>query len=1208
MNSGGSAVNATLQCNGNVIINNGGLITNNGAFNMANSTTFTINNGGTYNHNPRVNDTANETMFNRTGATNTFGISSNLIMNGWSSGATPLGQYAPAFGNITFSAGGVWDQDGTFAPNKIKGNVSITSGQINFDDGTGATTALTINGTVTTSATGGVVFAQGANRNLTLVTGAFTHNGSSLAAGMYTTYGTFNWTVNGNMSVSRDFTAVQGTGSNVATTVVQINGNLNISGGLFDFNRAVNAPLTLTVTGDISITGTPGWVRFIDANSGALNVTCTNVTIAGGSANNFYYGLGAPAGTGTSNWTIANNIDISGTHTTNFSSGTGSLTMGIGNDINVSSTSTSWPYFMNNGTSAATTAVTVARDINITGAGLLRGAFSNGIVTINVNRNINMLSSSDFSGQRRTTSTSATNFNIGGNLVVNNATANVNGTLSNGNFNLSVTGNITLTNGTIYGIDGGDGNATITTTNFTQSAGTSRFINGGQGNVNFTASGDWNHGGGQHIGISYALNGNYGTVTYSMNNLNHTAGSIIYHSTDITDGRTCSIAIAGNATFNLAAGGDFCIINNITSFTTNNAVYNFTVGGNLTVSGASGVLGTRWTNTGPDNVFITGNMTLSGALTTFAGGLPASMPNNTLDCRIGGNVSITGSASFLTQSSNNTSKIDLNLGTASVTWAQTTSGTVSLTNTNIKTGKTLTLTGNKMGDLQTGRTATVETGAILWCSNFPVTGTGMFNLSSGAKIGSGSAAGLTSTGAPGNVQVTGTRTYNSNATYEYYEGLTPQSTGNFITTTTSATYPTQVTNLIINKTLPTNIVNLTNTTDMVNNGTLTLTSGVLTTSFTAATAPWIRIPNNSTTVSPVGGSANSYVKGYIRKTGNGAFIFPTGNAGKWRRIEANSLSASTEFEARYISSPYANVTTMSATPVTVLDHVSKIEHWMLNKPLGADAATAKVKLYWEDASMSGILKFDSLAVGRWNGTGWENTNCYVSCPGNWTSSTVQRTYTGSATGTGAGTIQSNTVSTFSPFTFASVGFAPLNPLPISLLTFDAKYNGKNVDLTWITTSEVNNDFFTVEKSYDLKNYETVGSVRGNGNSSITIKYDLIDNNPQGGITYYRLKQTDYDGNFEYFKPVSVFIKSVSDDFTIHPNPTKGVSAISFSSVYEGNQTVYIFDVTGRKIYEKQFEMVKGTNKVSLDTQVLSKGMYFIRLANRDDINVKLTKE
>jgi hypothetical protein len=379
---------------------------------------------------------------------------------------------------------------------------------------------------------------------------------------------------------------------------------------------------------------------------------------------------------------------------------------------------------------------------------------------------------------------------------------------------------------------------------------------------------------------------------------------------------------------------------------------------------------------------------------------------------------------------------------------------------------------------------------------------------------------------------------------------------------------------------------------MINNGTLTLTKGILQTSYTAATAPWIRIPNNTTTVSPSGGSANSYVDGYIRKTGNGSFIFPTGNSGYYRRIEISAPSASTEFEARYIRSAYSNTTSMSATP-TVLNHVSLVEYWMLSKPLGADAATAKVKLYWENASQSGILKFDSLAVARWNGSSWENTNCYTGCPANWTSSTTQRTYTGSATGSGAGTIQSNTVSSFSPFTFSSIGTFNPNPLPINLVDFLADLHGGITHLDWTTETETNNDYFTVEKTRDGLNYETVGTVKGAGNSNEMLNYHFLDLNPYLGVSYYRLKQTDFDQQCSYSSLVAVNnTMAPTGNLLVSPNPFTTNVIFNFLSDAEGQAVLKIYDATGRLVAARTELVTAGTNAISLDISDLSRGVYF----------------
>lgn len=586
----------------------------------------------------------------------------------------------------------------------------------------------------------------------------------------------------------------------------------------------------------------------------------------------------------------------------------------------------------------------------------------------------------------------------------------------------------------------------------------------------------------------------------------------------------------------------------------------------------------------------------SGTLQDYSRGDAAS--GATLN--INGDVKITGGTFNFNTSPGGASQINLTVGTPSVTWTQT-GGTVSLSNTNVKSGKTATLVGNKMGDVAASRTLTVETGATLNCSNYPVTGSGLFTLATGATLGIGSAAGITSAGATGNIQVSGARSYNSGATYRYYEGLTPQITGNFTTTTTSGTYPSQVANLIMDKASPSNIVTLTNTTDVT--GTLTLTNGILTSSFTPATAPWVRIPS-AATVSPVGGSANSYVNGYIRRQGATSFIYPTGNGGRWRRIEMTAPSVSSEFEARYVLSPYANTTLMAPAPTVVLDHVSKIEHWYLSKPLGADAATVKVKLYWEDASLSGIYKFDSLTVARWSASGWEDANCYTGCPPNWTSSTTQRTYTGSATGTGAGTIQSNTASSFGPFTLASIGLLPLNPLPIELLDFSAHCGDLDVQLRWTTAAEINNDYFTLEKSKDGLEYFEIARIHGAGNSSTELHYSFTDKSPFDGINYYRLSQTDFDGHSETFSPISSNCSSKQKPSIYIYNNQQGQAVITIRDGEGASYEAILCDALGKIALRQTLNTREANTIFKLDITGLEAGIYFVRVTGNTRVSTQ----
>lgn len=112
-------------------------------------------------------------------------------------------------------------------------------------------------------------------------------------------------------------------------------------------------------------------------------------------------------------------------------------------------------------------------------------------------------------------------------------------------------------------------------------------------------------------------------------------------------------------------------------------------------------------------------------------------------------------------------------------------------------------------------------------------------------------------------------------------------------------------------------------------------------------------------------------------------------------------------------------------------------------------------------------------------------------------------------------------------------------LPIQLLTFNALANEKAVDLNWVTASEVNNDFFTVEKSEQGIDFHSIARVSGAGNSTKQLSYSAVDAAPYEGINYYRLKQTDFDGKFSYSTIVSVDITALPSENQLYPNPNDG---------------------------------------------------------------------
>lgn len=98
-------------------------------------------------------------------------------------------------------------------------------------------------------------------------------------------------------------------------------------------------------------------------------------------------------------------------------------------------------------------------------------------------------------------------------------------------------------------------------------------------------------------------------------------------------------------------------------------------------------------------------------------------------------------------------------------------------------------------------------------------------------------------------------------------------------------------------------------------------------------------------------------------------------------------------------------------------------------------------------------------------------------------------------------------------------------LPVELLSFHGKVSERKVYLNWITQSEINNDYFTIEKSKDAINYEFLTNVSGAGNSNVPVQYTAIDEEPFNGINYYRLTQTDFNGTKETFSPIVVHIET-----------------------------------------------------------------------------------
>lgn len=389
----------------------------------------------------------------------------------------------------------------------------------------------------------------------------------------------------------------------------------------------------------------------------------------------------------------------------------------------------------------------------------------------------------------------------------------------------------------------------------------------------------------------------------------------------------------------------------------------------------------------------------------------------------------------------------------------------------------------------------------------------------------------------------------------------------------------------------------TNTTNI-----LTLTSGVISTSATD-----YFIHSNTTAGNLV--STNGFVNGNLRRyiaSNVSTYLFPVGNGtattDRHRAGFINNLLTTTaylnvsvaEFTQAAPNNDATMNTTQSGTPIqyTAGEVAGQTVIWTITPDAVPGGGSYGVQLYVENTILS-ALDDDMFCIVKRNPvipsyTEFLTEDGTTAIPA---SGAAGRIYSA-----GGGYAQRTGYTSFSQFT---IGKSNGITLPVELFSFNAKCNNQNVTLSWATATEINNDYFTIERCTDEKPFTPIGTVKGAGNSSTIKNYEFKDVEmlPPTAPFYYRLKQTDFDGKFNYSGQIVIENCNKNDELIIFPNPSNGLFTIEAK---ENNYEIIIMNILGRELCCLEIQNEK--YKVDLSDQPV--GIYFLQIVSKNGTALK----
>ena len=186
-----------------------------------------------------------------------------------------------------------------------------------------------------------------------------------------------------------------------------------------------------------------------------------------------------------------------------------------------------------------------------------------------------------------------------------------------------------------------------------------------------------------------------------------------------------------------------------------------------------------------------------------------------------------------------------------------------------------------------------------------------------------------------------------------------------------------------------------------------------------------------------------------------------------------------------------------------------------------------------------------------------------------------------------------------------IEFVNKPPLPIVLSEFHLHQKQNSIELSWTTESEINNDYFIVEHSVDGHHWSRLGRIEGMGTTNQRQQYSFEHISPSNGYNYYRLKQIDFDGKFEYSESRSIQLSDyVGLEIFAFPNPVEELLTIKTNQEDFERSSIILFDTHGQNVTNKTVIHSVGAGKIQIEMASLEVGLYILRIGGQSKLIFK----